>query len=177
MHQRDLATVVAAFIVIGATGCSGRLFEPVADDSRCSAIEELACRTVEAPVAADDLIVGIAGVAASRTDFAITADCFPCAFTTVDLDIFETAQLLTDPAEASEVVAGTPLSLVINERYERDLSPGTYLLCAGDECAAVEVFDGSVTTANVLISGLATIFTFGPDGTPGPASFRVARPE
>ncbi len=102
-------------------------------------------------------------------------DCgFPCRPTELELDLFATPALVTDEAAAAAVVVGTPETITVVETYEHALTPGTWLLCVGTECAGLEVVAGSTTTANVVVGfGFAEIRTFAPDGTAGARSFDV----
>lgn len=175
--RRRWATTIAAYCAIGSAACNGRVFESVGDPSECAASFEAACLAAEAPVAAEAIQVGVAGVAVLQSDAGLGPDCFPCRFTSSVIDLFATEVLVANAEEAEPVVTGTPTSVNVNERYEIEQPAGTYLLCVGTECAGVRVDDGEVATANVIERmGSASIFTFAADGSAGPPSFEVARP-
>ncbi|MCC7072078.1 MAG: hypothetical protein IT383_12185 [Deltaproteobacteria bacterium] len=174
----ELAFVaIAATLVLGAA-CNRRPFEYVDHDGRCRPSDVVACQVASSPVVPEVIVQGLAGVVASESDVARGDGCLPCSFTTWDLAVYATDEQVVDPGAAADVIGTvSPLAITVEERYEVSVDTGFYLVCAGNECAPVEVLDQRVTTAGVIVGfGSARIFTFAPDGTPGPESFAVGGP-
>lgn len=173
---RRSALAITAALAIGTAACNGRLFVPVNNFTDCGS-HQAACSAAGEPVAAESIQAGITGVVALRSDVAVGPDCLPCRFTSTELEFFATEGLISNADEAELVVSGVPVLVDVDERYEIELPVGTYLVCAGNECAGVSVDDGAVATANVLLEMAGgAIFTFAADGSQGPPSFEVPRP-
>lgn len=142
-----------------------------------SCCDESGCAAAHAPVVAGQVAQGIVGVAANRSDNDGGFFCFDCTLSYGELEIFEAWGVVETEAAASAVLAGPArMTISIAEGYEEPLPVGSYLACSYDACAPFAVVANSTTTVNLLTTfGPSDIFTFAPDGAPGPASFRVER--
>lgn len=175
---RRIAVALAAAVTTICASCNARVFESADNYVDCGTTHERECVAAMAPVSAQTIQVGIAGVAVGQSDVGTGPGCFPCWFTSRVLDFFATEGIVTEVEVAEQVVLGTPTSIDVVERYEVAFPAGAYLVCAGTACAPVSVAEGGVATANAMFfMGGAAVFTFGADGSEGPPSFEVSRPQ
>jgi hypothetical protein len=118
----------------------------------CNECDRRGCEALERPAAAAQVDRGIAGAVAYATDI-VTNDCSACGFSSAELKVWSTPSLISESAAAQAVIDGGPPTLTFqaDQRYERALTPGHYLVCALPfQCAAVTVPDKGVVTVNVM---------------------------
>jgi len=130
----------------GVAGCSQ------CNTEGCDALNDLA--------RAED-VSAIAGIVASKSDVT-SDDCTECPFAATELRVWQTPTLVVDSMQAGTMAVGPPTVIAADGRYRQAVSAGTYLLCDyGNDCVAISVAEGAVTTVNVRT-------------TEGPARFYVS---
>lgn len=108
------------------------------------------CDAFARPVTGAAIATGIAGVAASMSDFSAD-DCGPqCPLSRGTIDLWSAPEPIADVGAAMALAADTPTyTIAVNERYEKALPPGQYLACNSATCAAFGLSDGEVVTVNI----------------------------
>jgi hypothetical protein len=141
----------------------------------CAPCDRVGCDEFDEPAAADSVQTGVAGIAASESD-AVSNGCQTCVLSQGRLYFWASAAAIADAEAAEVLVADAPLEIVeIDEHYELGLEVGHYLVCRGGfaatyACAAFEIADGEVATANIKATfGEGELFVLSPGaGAPSP---------
>jgi hypothetical protein len=110
----------------------------------------------------------------------VANDCEECPLSQTQLRLWKTAAPVADASAAQAAAAATPTKLIdANGRYQVELEPGNYLMCAAsrggtmEPCAAFAVASGAVTTINVKTRyGQTGLMIFEP-GASAPRSTEV----
>jgi hypothetical protein len=145
----------------------------------CSDCPRDACEASSRPYHGS-LVEGVAGVVSSESD-TVANGCQRCEWGSARLDIWSTAALVANAAEAEQVVSsGPPVATVMAEhRYEKALGAGNYLVCVlPGACASFALGPREIASVNVRTgngpSGLV-VFPAG-RGSRAPSVFPVRTP-
>jgi hypothetical protein len=117
----------------------------------CHPCNRSGCEATEHPISRSQISQGIAGVVSLESDDAING-CAECGFSSAELRVWSTPTRVSDAEGAESVVKANAPSFTINadQRYERSLDAGYYLVCQLPwECASISVPQTGVVTINV----------------------------
>jgi hypothetical protein len=121
----------------------------------CTPCPRSGCDAFGSPASAS-VRQGIAGAVAHLSDV-VNDGCEECPLSQTQLRLWKTDTRVADATAARAAAAAAPTTVIdADRRYQAELQPGEYLLCAAPRggtlqppCAAFAVASGTVTTINV----------------------------
>lgn len=116
----------------------------------CHPCDRDGCDAFARPVTGAAIATGIAGIAASMSDFSAD-DCGPkCPLSGGTIYIWAAPAPITAVGAATALAADMPTYTIdVDERYEQALPPGQYLACHSVICAPFGLSEGEVVTVSI----------------------------
>ncbi len=97
-----------------------------------SSCDRSGCDAFDVPAEGTAITIGIAGIAASRSDV-VANGCETCTLSQGSLSIWQATQPVANEEDALALLALAPdISIEIDQRYEQALAVGDYMVCTQD---------------------------------------------